>query len=53
MLGVLASVVGKEPPDLYYWIAAGAVPTFLKFEGPFFVNGPVWRVEPGGPRWSK
>ncbi|HET9316394.1 MAG TPA: hypothetical protein VFQ51_12445 [Vicinamibacteria bacterium] len=51
MLGVVAAVIGKEPPDLYYWIASGPAPAFMKFEGPFYVNGPVWRIEPGGPRW--
>lgn len=51
--GVIASAIGKEPPDLRYWIAAGPVPTFLKFEGPLFLNGPIWRVELGAPRWSK
>ena len=51
--GVIASTIGKEPPDLRYWIAAGPVPTFLKFEGPMFLNGPIWRIELGAPRWSK
>jgi len=51
MLGVLASVVGKEPPDLRYWIARGPVPAFTKFEGPFFLNGPIWRIELTGARW--
>jgi hypothetical protein len=51
--GVIASAIGKEPPDLRYWIAAGAVPTFLKFVGPMFLNGPTWRIELGAPRWAK
>jgi len=25
----------------------------VKFEGPFFVDGPVWRVELSSPRWPK
>lgn len=53
MLGVLASVLGKEPPDLHYWIVDGPARAFVKFEGPFFVNGPVWRIELTGPRWPK
>jgi len=51
MLGVLASVLGKDPPDLHYWIAGGPAPAFLKFEGPFYVNGPVWRIELSAPSW--
>ena len=51
MLGVLASVIGKEPPDLHYWIVGGSAPAFVKFEGPFYVDGPVWRIELSAPRW--
>jgi len=54
MLGVLASIVGKDPPDLHYWIAAAPVPpAFVKFEGPFSLNGPIWRIELSGPRWPE
>ena len=53
MMGVLASVVGKEPPDLRYWIANGPPRAFVKFEGPFYLNGPVWRIELTSPRWPK
>ena len=51
MLGVVASVIGKEPPDLYYWIATSPTPAFLKFEGPFYLNGPIWLIELSAPRW--
>ena len=53
MMGVLASVVGKEPPDLRYWITEGPPRAFVKFEGPFYLNGPVWRIELTAPRWPK
>ena len=53
LTGVLASAIGKEPPDLRYWIAKGAVPAFVKFEGAMFLNGPRWRIELGGPRWAR
>ena len=49
--GVLASLVGKEPPDLNYWIATGPAPGFVKFEGAMFLKGPRWRVELSGPGW--
>ena len=51
--GVFAAIAGKEPPDLRYWLTASEVPTFVKFEGPFFLNGPVWRIELAAPRWPK
>jgi hypothetical protein len=57
MLGVLASIARKSPPDLRYWIAAAPLPpAFVKFEGPFYPNGPVWHIElsgPQGPEGSK
>ncbi len=43
-LGFFASLTRKELPVLHYWILRGEVPAFVKFEGPFFMDGPVWRV---------
>jgi hypothetical protein len=51
--GIFAKVAGKEPPDLRFWVLGGPVPAFVKFEGPFFVNGPAWRIELSSPRWPK
>jgi hypothetical protein len=49
--GVFAKVAGKEPPDLKFWVLGGSPPAFVKFEGPFFVEGPIWRIELSPPRW--
>jgi hypothetical protein len=46
--GVVASLIGKTPPDLRYWLVLGDLPAFVRFEGPMFLNGPVWRVEMAG-----
>jgi hypothetical protein len=46
LTGLIAPVLGKQPPDLHYWLAAGDVPAFVRFEGPMFQHGPVWRLEP-------
>ena len=51
--GVVAKVAGKEPPDLTFWVLREAVPAFVGFEGPFFADGPRWRVELSSPRWPK
>ena len=51
--GVVASILGKDPPQVRYWISTGAAPGFVKFEGPMFLNGPRWRVELTGPRWER
>jgi hypothetical protein len=50
VLGALASVAGKRPPDSRYWILQGPVPAFLRFEGQLYFEGPVWRVELSSPR---
>jgi hypothetical protein len=52
LMGALATVAGKDPPDVHYWIS-NAAPGFLKFEGSMFLNGPIWRIEPSPARWSQ
>ena len=43
--GLLAPLVGKQPPDTHVWILEGAAPVYVKSEGPLYVGGPVWRIE--------
>ena len=45
LTGLIAPVLGKQPPDLSYWLVMGDVPAFVRFEGPMFLHGPVWRLE--------
>ncbi|MGA2119146.1 MAG: hypothetical protein ABSH56_30890 [Bryobacteraceae bacterium] len=49
--GVLASVVGKQPPDTRVWIAQGDCPGIVKSEGPSFEGGPIWVTELARPIW--
>jgi hypothetical protein len=51
--GVLAPIIGKQPPDTHVWIVSGKAPGFLKSEGPLFPDGPVWRIELASPVWPK
>lgn len=51
--GVFAALVGKEPPDVRYWLVTGDVPAFARFEGPMFLNGPVWRLELTTVQWPR
>lgn len=50
--GLVAAALGKDPPDLRFWLTTGPAPTFLKFEGAMFVRGPRWRIEQAVPRWG-
>jgi hypothetical protein len=50
--GLVAPLVGKKPPDTHVWILGGETPAFVKFEGPMYAEGPIWRIEltsPNGP----
>src|SRR5262245_22349343 len=51
--GVLAPLVGKQPPDNHVWILAGEAPAFVKSEGPLYVGGPIWRIELASPTWPR
>jgi hypothetical protein len=51
--GVVAPIIGKQPPDTHIWMIVGKVPGFLKSEGPMFEGGPVWRIELASPIWPK
>lgn len=48
--GVVAPLVGKQPPDLHIWVADGEAPTVLGSAGPFYEEGPIWRVELAAPK---
>jgi len=43
--GVIAPVIGKEPPDYHVWILTGNEPAFVREEGPLYEGGPVWRIQ--------
>jgi hypothetical protein len=51
--GVLAPLVGKQPPDSHVWILEGEAPAFVRSEQPLFMDGPLWRIELVSPVWSK
>jgi hypothetical protein len=51
--GVVAPLVGKQPPDSHVWILGGETPAFVKAEQPFYNEGPVWRIELVSPVWPK
>ena len=51
--GVAAKVVGKQPPPVHVWIAAGNAPVFLRSDGALFEDGPIWRIELASPTWPK
>lgn len=51
LAGVLAPILGKQPPDNHLWILEDGAPAFLKSEGPLYLGGPSWRIELTSPVW--
>ena len=51
--GVVAPLLGKQPPDTHVWILGGEAPAFVKSEGPLYFGGPVWRIELVSPVWPR
>ena len=51
--GVLAPLLGKQPPDSHVWILGGEAPAFVKSEQPLYMGGPLWRIELVSPTWPR
>jgi hypothetical protein len=49
--GLVAPLVGKQPPDSHVWILGGEAPAFVKSEQQLYMGGPVWRIELVSPTW--
>jgi len=47
--GLLAPILGKQPPDMQVWVLSGEAPAFVKLEGPLYNGGPIWRVQLAAP----
>jgi hypothetical protein len=45
-LGLLASLLVIDLPDVRMWIVPGTAPAFVRAEGPLYFMGPTWRIEP-------
>jgi hypothetical protein len=43
--GLIAPLVGKQPPNFHAWVLAEGAPAFARFDGPLYGNGPMWRME--------
>ena len=49
--GVIAPLLGKQPPDSHVWILHAEAPAFVKSEQPLYNGGPLWRIELTSPVW--
>jgi len=55
LMHFFGSLLGKLPSDFLYhfWIFSEGVPAFVRFDGPLYLNGPVWRLELLSPRLAE
>ena len=51
--GLVAPLVGKQPPDSHVWILESEVPAFLRSQAPMFAGGPLWQTDLVSPAWPK
>jgi hypothetical protein len=51
VLKLFATLLGRVPADYHAWIVTDEVPAFVRFVGPLYLRGPVWRIELASPRW--
>jgi hypothetical protein len=51
IVGLIAPVVGKAPPNIYMWVEGGEVPIFLRETGPLFEGGAILSINLIGPSW--
>jgi hypothetical protein len=49
--GMIAPLLGKQPPDIHVWILEGEAPAFVKSESQLYLGGPIWRIELVSPVW--
>ena len=52
LAGVIAPVIGKQPPNIFLSIENGEVPAFLRETGPLFEGGAILRISLIGPTWA-
>jgi hypothetical protein len=53
LAGVIAPLLGKQPPDSHVWILEGEAPAFVKSEAPLYLGGASWRTELVSPVWPR
>ena len=53
ILGLVAPLVGKAPPDIDVWTVGTDVATFARERGPFYPEGPMITIQLASPTWPK
>jgi hypothetical protein len=51
--GIVAPIIGKEPPTIDMWAVGGQAPAFVKEHGPLYPDGPMMTIQLASPVWTK
>jgi hypothetical protein len=51
LVGVVAPLIGKAPPDIQMWVIRGLAPTFAREQGPLYAEGPMMTIQLASPVW--
>ena len=53
IVGVVAPLVGKQPPDDRVWVLEGQEPAFIRAQVSFYEGGPLWTIQLASPVWPR
>jgi hypothetical protein len=51
LTGIVAPMIGKQPPDTHVWVAENGVPIIVRVDTALYVGGPVWSIQLASPVW--
>jgi hypothetical protein len=49
--GVVAPIIGKQPPDTHVWVTESRVPAVIRLDSALYTEGPIWSVQFASPVW--
>jgi hypothetical protein len=49
--GIVAPMIGKQPPDLQVWVSESKVPAIIRMDAALYTDGPIWSVRLASPAW--
>lgn len=47
--GIVAPLIGKQPPKIQVWTVGGEAPTFVRERGPIYPDGPIMTIQLASP----
>ena len=53
IIGVIAPLVGKAPPNIQAWVIGGNPPTFARDVAPLYSEGPLMTLQLASPVWPQ